>query len=98
MHSPWLLHMWNVQILMKYRRGWTVDEPSCSFTFGEERQLRGKLQRENGNGWQAGINMSHEVICQQAVSQLDIYYIHQLALKNYECVLPSLRLPVFIFL
>ena len=64
MHSPWLLHMWNVQILKKYRSGWTVDEPSCSFTFKE---LKGKLRQERGNGWCAGINMSHEVNCHKAV-------------------------------
>ena len=89
MHSPWLLHMWTVQILMKYRSGWTVDEPSCSFTFGEEGELKGKLRQESGNGWRAGINMSHEVRHHQAVHQLDMYYVHQLAVKNYECVLLS---------
>ena len=59
--------MWNVQILMKYRSDWTVDEPSCSFTFGEEGELKGKLRQESGNGWQACINMSHEVRHHQAV-------------------------------
>ena len=46
---------------MKYRSDWTVDEPSCSFTFGEEGELKGKLRQERGKGWSAGINMSHEV-------------------------------------
>ncbi len=87
-----------MQILKKYRSSWKVGEPSCSFTFGEEGELKGELRQERGNGWQAGIHMSHEVSCHQAVPQLDISYIHQLALKNYGCVLPSLRLPVFIFL
>ena len=85
--------MWNVQILKKYRKGWTVDQPFCSFTFGEEEELKGKLRQERGKGWSAGINMSHEVSCHQAVWQLDIYYVHQLAVKNYECVLLSLKLP-----
>ena len=90
--------MWNVQILKKYRSDWTVDQPSCSFTFGEEGELKGKLRQESGIGWQACINMSREVRHHQAVHQLDMYYVHQLALENYECVLLSLKLPVFVFL
>ena len=82
MHSPWLLHMWNVQILKEYRSDWTVDQPSCSFTFGEEEELKGELQKESGNGWQACINMSHEVSCHPAV-YTSTRYVHQLALKNY---------------
>ena len=89
-HSLWLLHMWNVQILKEYRKGWTVGKPSCTFTFGEEGELKGKLRQESGIGWQACINMSHEVRHHQAV--------HQLALENYECILLSLKLPVFVFL
>ena len=35
--------------------------PSCSFSIGEDGKLKGKLKKESGNGWQAGINGSPEV-------------------------------------
>ena len=35
--------------------------PSCSFSIGENGKLKGKLKKESGNGWQAGINGSPEV-------------------------------------
>ena len=39
--------------------------PSCSFGIGEDGKLKGKLKKENGNGWQAGINGSPEVSSHQ---------------------------------
>ena len=35
--------------------------PSCSFSIGENGKLKGKLKKESGNGWLAGINGSPEV-------------------------------------
>ena len=52
-----------LQILMKHRKvksGWTVSNPSCPFTFKEDR-IKGLLKEKHGNGWHAVINGSHEV-------------------------------------
>ena len=62
-----------MQILKKYRRGWTVSLPSCSFAFGEDGKLKGILEKESGNGWQAGIDGSCDVSCHQYIPQLAFY-------------------------
>ena len=62
-----------MQILKKYRRGWTVSLPSSSFAFGEDEKLKGKLEKESGNGWQAGIDGSCDVSCHQDIPQLAVY-------------------------
>ena len=52
-----------LQILMKHRKeksGWTVSNPSCPFTFGQDR-IKGLLKEDHGNGWHAVINGSHVV-------------------------------------
>ena len=49
---------------MKYRNSWTVDKLSSPFTF-EEDGLKGKLKKENGNGWQVVINGFSKVSSQQ---------------------------------
>ena len=51
---------WTIQILMKYRSGWTVSKHSYPFTF-EDNKIMGKLRDEHGNGWQAAINGPTEV-------------------------------------
>ena len=61
-----------MQILKKYRSGWTVSIPSCSFTFGEDGKLKGTLEKKSGNGWQAGVNGSSEVSFPQHVPQLAV--------------------------
>ena len=53
-----------LQILMKHRKvksgPWTVSNPSCPFTFKENR-IKGWIKEEHGNGWHAAIDGSHEV-------------------------------------
>ena len=39
--------------------------PSCSFSIAKDGKLKGKLKKESGNGWQAGINGSPEVSAHQ---------------------------------
>ena len=65
--------VYTMQILIKYRSGWTVSLPSSSFTFGEDGKLKGILEKESGNGWQAGIDGSCGVRCHQDIPQLAVY-------------------------
>ena len=57
--------LWNLQIFMKYRSGWTVSRLS-SFTF-EDENLKGKLRKDSGNGWQGGIIESSKVSIHQVM-------------------------------
>ena len=55
-----MLLLWILQILKKYRKGWTVGKQSSSFTL-EGDGLKGNLKEESGNGWQAVIDGSSGV-------------------------------------
>ena len=55
-----MFFLWTLQILKKYRKGWTVGKQSSSFTLGGD-GLKGNLKEESGNGWQAVIDGSSEV-------------------------------------
>ena len=52
--------LWTLQILTKYRKGWTVGKLSSSFSL-EGDGLKGNLKEKRGNGWQAVINGPSEV-------------------------------------
>ena len=62
--------------------------PSCSFAFGEDGKVKGKLKKESGNGWEAGINGSSEVRSHQNVPQIAIYNV-----PGCSCVFHHQNLP-----
>ena len=52
-----------LQILVKYRQeksGWAVDKPSSPFSF-KDKQIKGLLKDDCGNGWHAVINVTKVV-------------------------------------